>query len=394
MNILFISEKPILPNHGGIERVSIILANQFKAKGHSSFFLTTDTNYKPTGEEEFPNLSIDTSTNNYLLEFKNILINNHIDIIINQFVSNNTLCLLPVAKREGVKIMTVLHNRPYATVGMERRYKRLTRPETLKGWISKVITLIYPNYYRRINFIGNQTIYTYASNISDRFVLLSDKFIPRFFKYTPNVPQDKIIAINNPNTFSTNIENIKEKENIILWVGRLADPQKNVKDVINCWNHFYKTHQDWKAIIIGDGPHKAYFEKYAKNKHTKNIMFCGNRNDVDNFYKTAKFFCMTSLYEGWPMVLAESMAHGCIPAIYDTFESCNEIIDDGISGIISEPFQPITLANRISEIADNEQKRILIANNCKNHISKFNANDISDIWLSHIKSILNTQTDK
>ena len=43
---------------------------------------------------------------------------------------------------------------------------------------------------------------------------------------------------------------------------------------------------------------------------------------------------MTSLFEGWPMTLNESLQFGCIPIVYDTCASFHEIIIQGENGYL------------------------------------------------------------
>ena len=68
---------------------------------------------------------------------------------------------------------------------------------------------------------------------------------------------------------------------------------------------------------MGDGEHRKIIESYAEKNGVANLSFEGNRKNIADYYKKSKILCMTSAYEGWPMVLAEAMAYGCVPVSFN-----------------------------------------------------------------------------
>ena len=387
MNILFLFDRPFDESKGGVERVTHIISEGLRKKGHNIFFLSIDIS-----KEELEGLPSDKY--HYYIKsqdqdlFYNIIQTNKIDIVINHILTNNAYRLLNNFSIKGTKIISLLHFQPFAIINKERKYFRLLRPTTKSEFIQKYFSLFLPFLYRQVKIKLIRRQFSRFINTSDKFILLSDKFIPRLRKYIPNIDIKKIDYINNPNTFDKKIVT-SEKENIILFVGRMIDPQKNVKGFIDVWKKFNKKFPLWKGIILGDGPHKLIFEKYAKKNKVSNLYFMGNVKDVASFYAKSKCLCMTSVYEGWGMVLTEALSYGCIPVVYETYEAVHDIIENEETGYIIPPFKTKKMVKVLSQIASNDSLRISMANKGKQSVERFSTDKIVDIWDEKLKNILN-----
>ena len=392
MNILFLYRFPLIPTQGGIERVSFLLAKEFQKNGNKVSFLATNSCPGKTIENnlEFEQLYIDCKEKNYINNFFNIINKYNPDVIINQGLNQESYLLLKSLRENKdyfiklPKIVSVLHNKPFSIEGIGRIFKRISYSTSFKGHLYRYFGIFFPSFYESLARKQSQRNLSNFIHISDKFYLLSQLFKPKLLKYLPNIDFHKIEAINNPNTFSLKIDEKIKKENIILFVGRLLEPQKNVKGFIDVWKEFYKNHPSWKGLIVGDGEHRHQLEKYAKDKKAKNLEFVGNSENIANYYSKAKFLCMTSLYEGWPMVLAEAMSYGCIPCVYNTFESASEILNNSSSGILVEPFNKHKMVQEMALLAENESLQLAMIKNGQEHIKKYNIENISSIWLTKL----------
>lgn len=390
MNILFLSDTTMLPNSGGIERVSFLLAEEFIKHSHSVFFVSTQ---HPSNSQHIPasnvipTVNIPSNNSSFKTALSQYLINNKIDVVINQTFTFAIIPYLKIIKDLSIPVISTLHNRPYPTYGFEKQYLKLYSPSTFKAKFLKGLGLGWPFAFGQITKRSIQSLYMSIGTYSDKFLLLSNTYKDRLISLTPKLSISKIDAINNPNTFSQKSNVDKQKENILLFVGRLANPQKNVTDFIDCWNLFHKNHPDWKGAIVGDGPDRNKFEQYAINTNASDLTFYGNQRDVSIFYEKAKLLCMTSIYEGWPMVLAEAMAYGCVPCAYNTFEAVNELISDNHNGCVTPPFNTKLMAQKLSHIAQDDNLLKTMAQNARNSISCFKAEDIALRWIDLITSI-------
>lgn len=387
MNILFIHDHEVNPFKGGMQRVTYLLAQEFAQRGHSSLFLSLREDPQEfTGKGTFPQITLPLKKLGREAlkdEIGKLVRERTIDLIILQHPEPPYWDSI-----EGLSSLAptyfFLHNQPYALVEKERFVKRLTPASSLKpkGKILRILGIIAPGIFRKLYLSQFGKSFKKLVDDVNQIVLLSDLYIPRFIQYTPGIDQKKVMALNNPITFP--IENISidfsVKENIILVVCRMTNPQKNLTGFIDVWKDFSSMKPDWKAIIVGDGESRLTVEKYAQKKGVERLQFEGNRENVRDYYKKAKIFCMTSSYEGWPMTLMESMAFGCVPIAYDSFEAVNEMITDGKDGIIVPAFNRKKMVEAMSGLADHPEKLQKLANGAREKLENYTCKKIGDIW--------------
>ena len=139
-------------------------------------------------------------------------------------------------------------------------------------------------------------------------------------------------------------------------------------------------HPDWKAEIVGDGKDMQLLKNRCKNLGLRSLSFVGYQSNVINYYQRAKMICVTSWYEGWPMVIVEGMANGCVPIVYDTYESIRDIFDDGVSGLIVESCTPAELFNKLNMLMTNSEKYKSLSNHAIEKVQQFTPSNIVDDW--------------
>lgn len=384
MKILFIYDRQIIPNYGGVERVTWLISNELKTRGYDIAFLSV-------GPEEWNETRVDYGIPQYYInssdidfedKFKQFLKDQHIDISIVQGMHNSVMPVLPLLPKEIIKLQ-FHHLQPYSFASNVRYIHHLMpwNELDLKSKVVKAMGLAIPSLYVKLKMRKALAVWKHVSSFSDRIVMLSDRFIDRVIKYNPGLDKLKLTSLSNPNTFQIDLyENSNEKENIVLFVGRLSNPQKNVTGFIDIWEKFHKLHPDWKALILGDGEHKSFIMRYAEKKGVKGLTFTGNIKNVADFYKKARLLCMTSTYEGWGMVLPEAMAYGCVPVAYESFESISDIVDSGENGLLVSPFKNDEMVDSLSKLATDEELRLKMAENGKMKIKKFDVKAVADRW--------------
>ncbi len=121
-----------------------------------------------------------------------------------------------------------------------------------------------------------------------------------------------------------------------LYVGRLANAQKRV-DVLLAGLARLR-HPGWQLHIVGDGPDRGRLEHLARDLGLdRQVEWHGWQSQAWRTVGGASCFCLTSDYEGFPMVLLEAMARG-IPAIAtDCPTGPRDIIVPGQNGYLIPP---------------------------------------------------------
>ena len=79
------------------------------------------------------------------------------------------------------------------------------------------------------------------------------------------------------------------------------------------------------------------------------------------YYERASILLLTSEYEGFPLVLAECMSFGVIPAVYNSYSAVSDIIDNGKDGIVipyhKDGYKANEAADMLATIMKDEDKQ-------------------------------------
>lgn len=111
-------------------------------------------------------------------------------------------------------------------------------------------------------------------------------------------------------------------------------------------------HFDW----YGDKKHNAdYFAKIEKEYQKLDIsdyMTLHNPNQkIEEEYRKADIFCLPSLFEGYPNVLAEAMSCG-LPILCSNVYENPYIVEEGVNGFLFDPKRPEAIADAINKMAN------------------------------------------
>ncbi|MDN5205382.1 glycosyltransferase family 4 protein [Fulvivirgaceae bacterium BMA10] len=111
------------------------------------------------------------------------------------------------------------------------------------------------------------------------------------------------------------------------------------------------------VYFVGGGARKAYFEEMAKDLLSISYEFTGalKRDALNEIYAKAHIFCLPSLSEGFPKVLAESAAFGCVPIVSDL--SCiGQYIMHNKNGILLQNINAEEIELSLSMLIKNKGK--------------------------------------
>lgn len=149
------------------------------------------------------------------------------------------------------------------------------------------------------------------------------------------------------------IKEFKEKENIILTVGRLGTKEKNTELLLESLKEIDL--KDWKVVLIGSETEELlkYKEKYFKeNPELKEkIIFTGeikDRKELYEYYNKSKVFVLPSKWESFGIVMVEAMAFGNYVITSNTC-AANDITNHNNIGKIIEIDSKIELENSLKE---------------------------------------------
>jgi len=389
MNILFVYTSQIIANSGGVQKVTSVLSSFFSSKNNKCYYLSLEkTSISHQKNHYFlPNEEVNSDLNKDYI--KNIVIKNEINIIINQAALGGMMSELCYSAKEisNVKILSVIHN---SLLGNSDSFTNSNKkifnfiPISLFPFLNytffkKTILSLYILKYKKK--------YNRLYDLSDRIILLSDNYYSQFKLFVKHSSPDKVLSIYNPCSFDENKSYIKKK-NELLFVGRINITQKRLDILLKIWEELFRKFPDWKLNVVGNGPDLDYLKERANKMNLERVFFVGFQ-DPESYYRTAKILCMTSSYEGLPLVLAEAQNYNVFPILFDSFPSAKDIIKNNINGILIKSFDIKSYIQNLEVLMLNYEDKSKIFNlELQNNVNRFSINTIGAQWLSLFKKIL------
>lgn len=350
MNILFLNISEANPVKGGVPAVAYVLYKYFKEHGHSVVMLS----WKSAGKSGRDFLCL--PDHNKVLSSENMqaicdIIKRHdIDIVMNH------TCLNPVYAEAvryikikfGVPVVSVYHSSPFGMFGI-RKYPMLAaiKNKTIYNIIDTAIKRLFViKYHRHLSMLAQY---------SDKVAMLSERFIPELLYFAGKGHAPKMMAMANPLKFQVPERKPEtDKENVVLFVGRLSR-EKGLDYLIDIWARIENRFPDWKLMIVGDGPERKKTEDKIKEYGLRHVEMLGFQSP-EPYYAKAKIFCMTSIFEGFGLVLIEAMAYGAVPIAFNSYANLTDIITDGQTGFVIPTFDVNYYAERVMELMNNPER--------------------------------------
>jgi glycosyltransferase involved in cell wall biosynthesis len=181
--------------------------------------------------------------------------------------------------------------------------------------------------------------------------------VPNFIEFEDMIIKDKFKA--------REILNINKDEFLILSVARL-EYNKGLDILLKGFSKVLKIFdkKNFKLVIVGEGPEKAYLKKLAEKLGIINsVIFTGflpNEN-VQLYYDAADIFVLPSREESFGIVLLEAMAHK-LPLIGADNGGIKDIIKHGVNGLLFETENIDSLVSDLVYLIKNEEDRINMGN--------------------------------
>lgn len=144
----------------------------------------------------------------------------------------------------------------------------------------------------------------------------------------------------------------------LLYVGRLA-AVKGLPILFASLAALKPSHPDMMLTVVGDGPDRTELTcMITQLGLEQNVKFVGYQSqaEVRQHIQQTDVFVMSSFAEGVPVVLMEAMAAG-VPVVASQIAGVSELVEEGISGYLVPPGDPVSLADRIEALLIDNQLR-------------------------------------
>ena len=390
MNILFLMK---VYDVGGIEIVAATLASCFVRHGHHVVIATFSPPDALTVARTDDRVKIYTigdyvcSAKN-VATLRNILQENHIQVVINQWGLPLVPCRTLNKAKKGLDIKTiaVYHNQIDTNArikDVEIALDECTNP------VKRCLLHLKKAMFTMVTSRSMAYVYSHT----DLYQVLSPSYMPLFSNFTGIKHPDHLMVQTNPVTLDSSdfVYSFPKKQKEIIYLGRIDYNQKRVYRVIDTWAKLEAKFPDWKLTIVGDGVERENVEKQVVDYGLQRVFFEGFQQPK-SYYERASILLLTSEYEGFPLVLAECMSFGVIPTVYNSYSAVGDIIADGKDGIVipyhNDGYKADEAASMLSGIMEDDGNRDAMALAAIEKSKEYSVEKIYNEWMETFKSLL------
>jgi len=112
-----------------------------------------------------------------------------------------------------------------------------------------------------------------------------------------------------------------------------------------------------RFAIVGNGPLRDEVAARLEDPRLRDsTILLGFEGDAYRYLDCLDAFVLPSLWEGLPMAVLEAMASG-LPVVASAVDGTPEAVEDGVTGFLVPPAEPVTLAERMREVAGDAELR-------------------------------------
>jgi len=192
---------------------------------------------------------------------------------------------------------------------------------------------------------------------SDKIIAQSAGMYRDMIKNFKISPQN-LVTIHNP-AFNLPVNKARkidndEKSNEFLYVGRLS-PQKGLENMLYSFKSAHNMEPAIHLTLVGEGPERDKLKNLTAGLGLKNsVTFAGFRENTLPYFYRAKATLLTSFFEGFPNVLVESLMAGTPVIAFDCPSGPEDIIIQGINGLLIPYLDMDEFASAILKVARGE----------------------------------------
>lgn len=194
----------------------------------------------------------------------------------------------------------------------------------------------------------------------------------------------KIILMPNMlSDFPTKKTDLKNKN--FISVSRL-DEGKRIDEIIKIFSKI--NNKDSELYIIGDGKEFTKLQQLIEDlKLSDKVHMLGylDKKEIEKYMLKSSIFLMTSISEGLPMVLLETMSYGLPCVAYETDSGTSDIIDNGKNGYIIKNRNEEEYIEKINILIGDQEKLKEFSNNSIIKSKEFSSEEILKAWNKILK---------
>ncbi len=252
---------------------------------------------------------------------------------------------------------------------------KIKKFEEQNFWTKYIVKTLVKYFYNKSDHVINQCqsmrndLITYFPKLNDNSSIIYNPLPIHILEYVKKYDLNQI-----------------KKKNYLLCIGRL-EKQKAFHFAIEAFSGVVEKFPNLRLKIIGKGSLENELKQKAFDCNLEDkVDFEGFQKDIIPYYLYANGTLLTSIYEGYPNVLIESIALNTPVVSFDCPGGPNEIIKNGVNGYLAKYLDINDLKNKISFLLQNKFDN----EDLKTSIKKNQINDIFKKYENLVKSFIKT----
>ena len=180
--------------------------------------------------------------------------------------------------------------------------------------------------------------------------------------------------------------------NRVVTIGRYAY-QKGYDLLLQAWAELSRIRElengeEWTLDIYGQGDQTDYRRLMTElGIDTDCCHLNGPIEDVVKAYKNSNIFVLSSRFEGFGMVLVEAMACGLPVVSFDCPAGPDEIITDGVDGLLVPSGDVHALAEKLMVLMSDENLRRRLGQQARQTAQRYDMATLADQWITLFEKV-------
>jgi len=168
-------------------------------------------------------------------------------------------------------------------------------------------------------------------------------------------------------------------ERNIVALGRLSS-EKGMDRALHAFAQTSGRAAGWRMTLYGEGPERMALESLRDELGLADCVTFPGFTDGADALRTGSLFVLPSHFEGFPNALVEAMGYGLPPVSFDCPTGPNEIIERDVSGILAPPDDIPALAAGMERLMRDDAERRCMGDRARERVARYDIAVIAREW--------------